>query len=91
MSNPTENNPALGTPRIIGRPDLPTLYIDQFIFTRRPDGMFLVSGSQDVPGTRLEQLRFLISPDMAKSVIENLAKLSGYYPVPENRKSDKKK
>ena len=66
---------------IFGRPDIPTIFIDKFIFTKRSEGTILVSGIQSIPGVEIEQLRFLISEDHAKRLLDSLAKLADYYPV----------
>ena len=70
--------------QLIGRPDVQTLYIDKFIFSKRSDGTVITSGIQGIPGVEIEQLRFLITESHAKSLLDNLAKLIDYYPVKKN-------
>ena len=65
------------------RPDIQTLFIDKFVFTKRPDGALIASGIQCVPRLEIEQLRFLISEDHAKNFLDTLAKLLNYFPVNE--------
>ena len=70
--------------QFIGRPDIQTLYIDKFIFTRRLDGTVITSGIQRIPGVEIEQLRFLITEDHARNFLDNFAKLIDYYPTKKN-------
>ena len=65
------------------RPDIQTLFVDKFIFTKRPDGTLIVSGIQGVPRLEIEQLRFLITEDHAKNFLDTLAKLLDYFPIKE--------
>jgi len=78
--NKPANDKQETSPQIIGRPDIPTLFIDKFIFTKRPDGNILFNGIQSVPGFEVEQLRFIISNDHTKRFIEKLAQHIDFYP-----------
>ena len=69
--------------QLIMRPDIQTLFIDKFIFTKRADGALIASGIQSVPRLEIEQLRFLISEDHAKNFLDSLARLLDYFPVKE--------
>lgn len=69
--------------QIIMRPDIQTLFVDKFIFTKRPDGTLITSGIQGVPGLEIEQLRFLMTEDHAKRFLDSLARLLDYFPVKE--------
>lgn len=87
MPKQTDSNPnTISTPQqktesqILGRPDIPTLFIDKFLLTKRPDSNILFNGIQSVPGFEAEQLRLMISNDHAKRFVEKLAQLIDFYP-----------
>lgn len=61
--------------QILCRPDVQTLYIDHFVFHRTFDGHVLLSGIQESPGMRVEQLRFLITEKQAAFFAEQLKAL----------------
>lgn len=67
--------------QFIGRPDIQTLFIDKFVFTKRQDGTVITSGIQGIPGVEIEQLRFLMTEDHAKKFLDSLSKLLDYYPI----------
>lgn len=75
--------------QIIGRPDIPTLYIDKFMFAKRSDGYIIVSGVQDIPSAGVEQLRFMMTADHAKCFLDRLAGILDYFPVKEDLQQKK--
>lgn len=79
LNKPT-NDTKETAPQIIARPDIPTLFIDKFLLTKRPDSNILFNGIQAVPGFEVEQLRLIISNDHARRLIEKLAQLINFYP-----------
>ena len=70
---------------ILCRPDIQTLYIDNFIFHRTCDGHVLLSGIQESPGMRVEQCRFMITEKHAARFAETFKDLLTESP----EKSDK--
>ena len=85
VPNIPEELPPPPNMKFFGRPDVQTLFIDKFVFVKRPDGMLITSGIQGVPGMEIEQLRFLITEDHAKNFLDILAKLLDYYPAKETK------
>jgi hypothetical protein len=88
QNNPVPNRSDTPVPtpppmQFLARPDIQTLFIDKFVFTKRPDRTLIASGIQGVPGMEIEQLRFLITEDHAKNFLDILAKLLDYYPAKE--------
>lgn len=69
--------------QVLGRPDIQTLFIDKFLFVKRPDGTLLTCGIQGVPGVEIEQLRFIMTEDHAKRFLDSLSRLLNYFPVIE--------
>ena len=90
QNNPVPNRSDTPVPtpppmQFLARPDIQTLFIDKFVFTKRPDRTLIASGIQGVPGMEIEQLRFLITEDHAKNFLDTLAKLLDYYPAKETK------
>ena len=88
QNNPVPNRSDTPVPtpppmQFLARPDIQTLFIDKFVFTKRPDRTLIASGIQGVPGMEIEQLRFLITEDHAKNFLDILARLLDYFPVKE--------
>ena len=59
---------------VLCRPDIQTLYIDNFVFHRTHDGHILLSGIQESPGMRVEQVRCLITEEHANRLADILKK-----------------
>ena len=85
VPNIPEELPPPPNMKFFGRPDVQTLFIDKFVFVKRPDGMLITSGIQGVPGLEIEQLRFLMTEEHAKRFLDSLAKLLDFYPVKETK------
>lgn len=91
MKNRTEGTekkliaPSQNEQQIIGRPDVPTLFIDRFMFAKRSDGYIIASGVQDIPNACVEQMRFMITEDHAKCFLDRLANILDYFPMKDKQ------
>ena len=91
MKNRTEGTekkliaPSQNEQQIIGRPDVPTLFIDRFMFAKRSDGYIIASGVQDIPNDCVEQMRFMITEDHAKCLLDRLANILDYFPMKDKQ------
>jgi hypothetical protein len=76
-------------PKVNLRPELPTVFADLMLCSKRADGNFVISWAQEIPNAnlRIEQARIMLTEDHLKRAIEVLCAQTGHYP--ERRKDVK--
>lgn len=90
IDNSKEKLPAQQQITVAGRPDLPTLYIDSFIFSKRKnDNNIIISGIQFLQNLQIEQARLMVTEDHARRIIDRLTAMVDYYPEKQNIKEEK--
>ena len=64
------------TQQVLGRPDIQTLFIDNFLMHKTADNHIILSGIQNSPGMSVEQMRCIITSAHAIRLAEKLLKLA---------------
>lgn len=66
--------------------NLPTLHIDGLALNHRNDDITLVCLLSSLPEKRLEQVRFMVTDEDLKIMIDGLCKAIDYYPEKPKKK-----
>ena len=69
----------------------PTSYTDMVNIAISSDGFVLLRFFSAIPDLIIENHRTILKPDVAKSLIDMLCELTGYYPQKPRRKTPNKK
>ncbi len=78
--------------QIMGRLDIPTLFVDSFNIGVRSDEFILVGCVQQLPdNTLVEQARIMFTKESCKRLIKNLSKATEYYPEKPIAEKDEEK
>lgn len=81
MSKDAQVNQNVNEQQVLGRADIPTLFIDTFNIGIRSDDFVLLGCIQQLPdNTLVEQARVMFTKEHCKRLIKNLSKATGYYP-----------
>ena len=81
MSNNEQKKSNVNEQQIMGRADIPTLFIDTFNIGIRSDDFILLGCVQQLPdNTLVEQARIMFTKEHCKRLIKNLSQATGYYP-----------
>ncbi len=62
--------------QILGRPDIQTIFIDNFLMHKTADNHIILSGIQNSPGMSVEQLRCIITTPHAIRLAEKLREIA---------------